>query len=239
MLKLIPYVSLFSAIVLVTSGCASMGDASPSSGSGGAGGTTSQRLLSFSLTVDGPGDINTSGQGRYAVLLNAEALPIEATDSDTFTDMLVYDGHFLRWYHRQIGATGGGVANFIPVATLNDNYTIADEGKTLRILIDIDNAQHPMAQFIPSNRFTAHALTTTNISGTYLGTTIDALGQGPSLASNSAATITIDKNIGAVPPLPADYPVDPVGDFVTHDLSAGFPYSDFDITLFRVDLLRR
>ena len=70
-----------------------------------------------------------------------------------------------------------------------------------------------------------------------MGRVLDTLGKGPSVDQNSLYTLYINKGSGVVNPQPPGYPGDPLEDYATHsDLPSDYPYSNFDITSFTVEV---
>jgi hypothetical protein len=200
----------------------------------GPGPDNGKRLLNFSMTVNPNGSIDRTGRGIYAVLLNAQGTPIEATDIDTFSDFIRFDGQNFDWYHRLAEVPNPGFT-FVQVGPLSGQATVTSDGKTIDITLDIGESTSFINQFIPANSFTAHAVTTDSAGGQLLGRLIDTLGQGPNVDSNSLQTITVRRGEGATQPVPQSYPFDPLGDEVIHDdLGGDFPYANFDIVRFEV-----
>lgn len=218
-------------------GCASAGDegVNRSSDNPPSGGPDNgRRLLTFSMSVNPNGTVDRTGRGIYAVLLNAQGTPIEATDIDTFTDFIRFDGQNFDWYHRQAEVPNPGFT-FVQVGPLSGQATVSPDGKTIDIVLDIGESTSFINQFIPANSFTAHAVTTDSAGGQFLGRLFDTLGQGPNIDANSLQTVTVRRGEGATQPLPQSYPFDPLGDVVTHDsLGGDFPYANFDIVRFEV-----
>ena len=226
--------------LLIVGGCASAGDdganRSPNDplGNGGNFTSSSLRLLEFTIAVNPNGQVDRSGRGIYAVLLNAQGTPIEATDLDTFTDVIRFDGQNFDWYHRLSEVPNPGFT-FAQVGPLSGQAQVSPDGKTIQAVVDIGESTSFINQFIPADVFTAHVITTDTTGGTFLGRLIDTLGQGPNIDSNSLQTITVRRGEGATQPLPQSYPFDPIGDTVIHsDLGDDFPYANFDIVRFEV-----
>ena len=193
-----------------------------------------KRLLVFSMTVNPNGNVDRTGRGIYAVLLNAQGTPIEATDIDTFTDFIRFDGQNFDWYHRLAEVPNPGFT-FVQVGPLAGQAQVTPDGKTIEIVLDIGESTSFINQFIPANSFTAHAVTTDSAGGQFLGRLIDTLGQGPNIDSNSLQTITVRRGEGTTQPIPQSYPFDPLSDAVLHDdLGGDFPYVNFDIVRFEV-----
>jgi hypothetical protein len=228
------------AALLATSialGCASEGDGinrSPDDGPA-PGPDNGKRLLTFNMTVNPNGTIDRTGRGIYAVLLNAQGTPIEATDIDTFTDFIRFDGQNFDWYHRLAEVPNPGFV-FVQVGPLSGQAQVSPDGKSMEIVLDIGESTSFINQFIPANSFTAHAVTTDSAGGQFLGRLIDTLGQGPNIDSNSLQTISVRRGEGTTQPIPQSYPFDPLGDTVIHeDLGGDFPYANFDIVRFEVN----
>lgn len=195
--------------------------------------STAKKLLTFKLSVNPNGVIDRTGRGIYAILLNAQGTPIEATDIDTFTDFIRYDGQNFEWYHRLAQVPNPGFT-FVLVGTLGGQARVSPDGKTIEATLDLDEPTSFINQFIPATRFTAHAVTTDS-GGNFLGRLIDTLGQGPNIGTNSLQTLTVKRGEGASAPLPGSYPFDPLHDIVVHDdLGGDFPYANFDIARFEI-----
>jgi hypothetical protein len=217
-------------------GCASDGEGTNRAADDpiGPGPDNGRRLLVFSLTVNPNGTIDRTGRGIYAILLNAQGTPIEATDIDTFTDFIRFDGQNFDWYHRLAEVPNPGFT-FVQVGPLSGQSQVSPDGKTIDIVVDIGESTSFINQFIPANAFTAHAVTTDSAGGQFLGRLIDTLGQGPNIDSNSLQTITVRRGEGTTQPVPQSYPFDPLGDSVVHDdLGGDFPYANFDIVRFEI-----
>lgn len=223
-------------LLLLVLGCASEGDGinrSPDDPPA-AGPDNGKRLLVFTLSVNPNGTIDRTGRGIYAVLLNAQGTPIEATDIDTFTDFIRFDGQNFDWYHRLAEVPNPGFT-FVQVGPLSGQAQVTADGKSLEIALDIGESTSFINQFIPANSFTAHAVTTDSAGGQFLGRLIDTLGQGPNIDANSLQTVTVRRGEGTTVPVPQSYPFDPLGDQVIHgDLGGDFPYANFDIVRFEV-----
>lgn len=242
MLKKLPspiYVSLLLLVFLIA-GCASAGDeganraANDPLGNGGAFGANSLRLLEFRIAINPNGNVDRTGRGIYAILLNAQGTPIEVTDLDTFTDVIRFDGQNFDWYHRLSEVPNPGF-NFALVGPLSGQSQVLPDGKTLQIVLDIGESTSFINQFVPAGVFTAHVVTTDTDGGAFLGRIIDTLGQGPNIDSNTLQTITVRRGEGAIQPIPQSYPFDPLNDSVLHgDLPADYPYANFDIVRFEV-----
>lgn len=220
-------------------GCASAGDgvnrdSRDPSGIGGDNSATGRRLLEFRLAVNPNGQIDRTGRGIYAILLNAQGTPIEATDLDTFTDIIRFDGHNFDWYHRLSEVPNPGF-NFAQVGPLSGQSMVMPDGKSLQIIVDMGDPTSFINQFIPAEVFTCHVVTTDTVGGAFLGRLLDTQGQGPNIDSNSLQTVTVRRGEGAIQPIPQSYPFDPLNDTVIHgDLGSDFPYANFDIVRFEV-----
>jgi len=231
----LPALMLLSLIA----GCASAGDGvnrgdTDPLGNGGTFTSTSLRLLEFTIGVNPNGQVDRTGRGTYAVLLNAQGTPIEVTDFDTFTDMIRFDGQSFSWYHRLAGVPNPGFT-FAQVGPLSGQSRVSPDGKTIQIIVDIGESTSFINQFIPADVFTAHVVTTDTQGGAFLGRILDTLGQGPNINSNSLQTLTVRRGEGTTQPIPQSYPFDPLNDVVTHsDLPSDFPYVNFDIVRFEV-----
>ncbi len=216
--------------------CASSGEEGPNN----AGDDTAQvvaagrRLLVMRMTVNPNAVVDTSGQGFYIFLINSQGQPIEATDFDTFTDFVRFDGQNFDWYNRQANLPNVGF-NFVQAGSLNASSRITPDGKTVEVVLDTGESTSFVNQFVVGSTFTAHAITSDNFQGAVIGRLIDTLGPGPNINSNSAQTVLVRKGEGAVSPLPQSYPTDPINDFVTQGgLPANYPFLNFDIVRFEI-----
>ena len=225
---------------LLAGGCASAGDegvnreATDPLGNGGNFNSTNRRLLEFNVAVNPNGQVDRTGRGIYAILLNAQGTQIEVTDLDTFTDFIRFDGNNFDWYHRLAEVPNPGFT-FAQVGPLSGQSRVSPDGKSFQIILDIGESTSFINQFIPSDVFTAHVITTDTQGGAFLGRLIDTLGQGPNIDSNSLQTLTIRRGEGATQPLPQSYPFDPLNDVVLHsNLGADYPCANFDIVRFEV-----
>ncbi len=222
-------VLLLLLVILGAAGCAS----GPSDGSlngPGQGG----RFLHFIVSVNPNGAIDRTGQGCYAILINAQGEPIEVTDLDTFTDFIRFDGINVDWYHRQANQPNPGFT-FTQAGSLNAYTSISEDGKQWRVILDVGEPTNFINQFVVSDRFTAHLVTTDNYQGSILGRILDTMGQGPNLNSNLQQTLLVEKGLGPVTPYPAYYPDDPLNDWITRStLPTTMPYTNFDIARFEV-----
>lgn len=223
-------------VLLFALACASAGSEGPNGTTDGtqAGTTQGKNLLTFRISVNPNGSVDRTGRGFYAVLLNAQGTQIEVTDLDTFTDFIRFDGQNFDWYHR-LADVGNPGFTFVQVGNLSGQARVFPDGKTIEMVVDTSQTTNFINQFIPSSRFTAHAITTDSAGGAFLGRVLDTMGQGPNLNSNSLQTLTVQKGTGALNPFPPNYPGDPIGDFITKsDLDGSFPYANFDIVRFEV-----
>lgn len=232
--------NLSLALLVFILSCASAGDSGANRaaddplGTGANVGSIGRRLLNFRLTVNPNGQVDRTGRGTYAILLNAQGTPIEATDLDTFTDFIRFDGQNFDWFHR-LGVVGNPGFTFGQVGPLSGQAQVSPDGKTISIFVDVGESTSFINQFIPGEVFTAHAITTDTAGGSFLGRLLDTLGQGPNINSNSLQTVTVRKGEGATQPTAQSYPFDPLIDTVTHsDLGGDFPYANFDIVRFEV-----
>jgi len=226
--------ALFSLTLCLGSAALLSGCASETSYKGpSSAGPGSSQYLRFSLTVNANGRIDTEENGYYAILLNSEGNTIEATDSDTFTDFIRFDGINFDWYTRQANLPNTGFTfNF--VGTLNPEGSISSNGRTINIIIDAADSATYLNQYIAGDTFTAQAITTDRTDDSYLGRIIDHMGDN--LDTNSLQTLSIDKFFGVLNPLPTFYPNDYLNDWISHsdDLGADFPYVNFDIDTFEI-----
>ncbi|MGI5843726.1 MAG: hypothetical protein ACOX9B_06080 [Candidatus Xenobium sp.] len=223
----------FSILVLLgalgVAGCAS----GPSENSV-AGGSSGPRFLHFTVTVNPNGVIDRTGQGYYAILINAQGEPIEVTNLDTFTDFIRFDGNNVDWFHRQANMPNPGFT-FTQAGSLNAASSVSADRRQWRLVLDVGESTSFLNQFVVANRFTAHLVTTDNYQNSILGRVLDTMGPGPGLASNAQQTLHIQKGMGAVSPLPSYYPDDPLNDWITRDdLPPTLPYTNFDIAKFEV-----
>ncbi len=221
--------ALLLLVALGAAGCAS-GPSADSVNQAGTGG----RFLHFIVSVNPNGVIDRTGRGYYAILINAQGEPIEVTDLDTFTDFIRFDGTNADWYHRQANQPNPGFT-FTQAGSLNASSSVSEDGKQWRVILDVGESTNFVNQFVVTNRFTAHLVTTDNYQNSILGRVLDTMGQGPDLNSNVQQTLQVQKGSGAVSPLPAYYPDDPLNDWLTRDdLPPDMPYTNFDIVKFEV-----
>jgi hypothetical protein len=195
------------------------------------------RFLTFRVRVNPNGEIDRSGTGYYALLLNAFAEPIEVTDLDTFTDFIRFDGQNFDWYHR-IGGQPGPSFNFLYYGNLNGQASLAADGRSFELTLDTQDPTQLLNQFVTQPHFTVHLVTCDNHRSALLGRALDTLGPGPDLSSNSLQTVTVFKGLGVTLPIPSSYPDDPLNDFLTReDLPPDYPYTNFDLA--RLEVLAR
>ena len=232
--------SILSFAVLLFAGCSSAGSEGPNLsaddriGNGGDFSSTDLRLLEFRISVNPNGNVDTTGRGVYAVLLNAQGNPIEVTDLDTFTDFIRFDGQNFDWFHRLAEVPNPGF-NFAQVGPLSGQSRVSADGKSIQMIVDIGESTSFINQFIASDVFTAHVVASDTRGGVFIGRILDTMGQGPNIDSNSLQTLTVRRGEGATQPIPQSYPFDPLADTVTHsDLGADFPYANFDIVRFEI-----
>jgi hypothetical protein len=194
------------------------------------------RFLTFSMSINPNGVIDTTGRGYYVFLINTFGTPIEVTDLDTFSDFVRFDGRSWDWFHRSAQLPRPGF-QFFQAANLNVFGRIGNDGRSIEVVFDLGDSTNVMNQYITNQNFTVQAMTCDNYKNSILGRPIDVLGQGPDIGKNSLQTLQVRKNEGATVPLPQSYPSDPLGDFLTHtDLPPDFPYANFDITRFEVTI---
>ncbi|MFA7478856.1 MAG: hypothetical protein WC314_00030 [Vulcanimicrobiota bacterium] len=229
---------LAALAVLATlfAGCASAGDEGPNRSEAGSGNPnpSGASLLEFTIAINPNGEVDRSGRGIYAILINAQGTPIEVTDLDTFTDVIRFDGRNFDWYHRLAEVPNPGFT-FAQVGPLSGQAQVLPDGKSIQIIIDTADSTSFINQFVPAQVFTAHVVTTDTEGGGLLGRLIDTQGQGPNIDSNSLQTVTVTRGLGATNPLPQSYPFDPLNDVkVQTDLGDDFPYANFDIVRFEV-----
>lgn len=207
------------------SGCASGADIK----------SNGKSTLMIRLAVDPAGKIDDSGRGYYGILFNGFSEDIEVTNYETFTDFIRYDGFNFTWYHRQGNVPSPGYT-WVNAGNLNADSQISGDGTALLIRISLEDTAHVFNQYLESNRFSVHVVTTDQ-NNSLLGRAIDTLGQGPSIDGNALYTVFFDKLNGIVNPEPPMYPSDPVGDYdVKSDLGDEFPYENFDLESFSVEL---
>ncbi|HEY4001929.1 MAG TPA: hypothetical protein VGO93_23850 [Candidatus Xenobia bacterium] len=228
--------------IFLTAGCAAgpNGSGNGTSTSAGTtagaanGGAAGPHTITFHMSVNPSGQIDRSGNGYYIFLLNANDQPIEVTDLDTFTDMVRFDGVNFQWYHRiEEAPSPGFFLTFI--SDLNDSGSVSGDQTSLQVTFNVGDASSPFNTFINTNQFTAHAITTDATNGAIRGRVLDFFGPGPDLNNNESYTVFADKLLGAVNPLPANFPVDPLNDFIIYpDLASNFPYVNFDLADFDI-----
>jgi hypothetical protein len=238
--KLSPILMGLLFLVFYIGGCASAGDEgvnrAPTDplGNGGTFTSSSLRLLEFEIAVNPNGQIDQSGRGVYAILINAQGTPIEVTDLDTFTDVIRFDGRNFDWYHRLAEVPNPGFT-FGQVGPLSGQSQVSPDGKSIQVTLDIGESTSFLNQFVPATVFTAHVVTTDTRGGAFLGRILDTQGQGPNIDSNSLQTATVRRGEGIAQPIPQSYPFDPLNDVVVHsDLPSDFPYANFDIARFEI-----
>jgi hypothetical protein len=192
------------------------------------------RILRITLKVPDNTYIDTTGRGYYAVLFNNFAEQIQVTDYETFTDFIRYDGFNFTWFHRQGNVPAPGYT-WVAAGNLNATSSVSSDGTSLIIRIDLSDSANLFNQFITTQRFTMHALTTDS-NNQLLGRVIDTIGQGPSVEANSLYTVKFDVLTGILSPPPPNYPWDPIGDWDEKPDMPGFPYQNYDIEMFSVEL---
>lgn len=221
-------------LCLFLSSCAS-GPSSRGSHPGGGGSPGQTRYLRFTLRVGAAGSIDGNGRGSYVILLNGFLQPIEVTNSDTFTDFIRYDGFNFDWYHRQDNVPGPGYT-FLKVGNVNQTSHVGADGKSLIVTFNVDDSSSLLNQYILTDRFAVHVVTTDNFQQAVLGRALDTLGPGPDMSHNTEYTLYADKFLGIIAPKPPDYPKDPLGDYVRQpDLPGDFPFENFDLELFQIE----
>jgi hypothetical protein len=192
------------------------------------------RIMRITLKVPDHTYIDTTGRGYYAILFNNFAEQIEVTNYETFTDFIRYDGFNFTWFHRQGNVPAPGYT-WVAAGNMNAVSSLSSDGTSIIIRIDLGNNANLFNQFITTQRFTMHALTTDS-NNHLLGRVIDTLGPGPSVEANSLNTIKFDIFTGIISPVPAGYPGDPVGDYDIKPDMPDFPYQNYDIEFFSVEL---
>ena len=212
------------------------GQAQPTLPFPGNGNPFTNRLLAITLTVNPNGMIDTSGRGYYIILFNSFNQAIECTDLDTFSDFVRFDGLNWAWFHRQARAPRPGF-QFFQATNLNSASRIQPDMRSIEVIFDMAESTNVLNQFITTNTFTMHALTSDNYRQGLIGRPLDTLGQGPDLGKNSLQTIRLNKGQGIIPPFPQFYPSDPLNDVKQHaDLPSDFPYANFDLSRVEVNL---
>ncbi len=229
---------LFFVIVTVSFlfSCASEGSSSSSSSSGSVvinpsdpSQEETQRYITFRFAVNG----EISGNLYYAILLNAEAQPIQSDDIGTFTDVIrIYKPDSLSapqyiWYHRI--SPSDRILSYI--ADLTNYVSYSDDMSMAIITFPLNNSSVVFDNYI-QNTFTAQALVT-DTSGAELGKFIDTI--GPDLSVSSQYTITVSLTSGAVD-VPSSYPNDMLNDCYDSNIPAGTPYENADIVMFDVNV---
>ncbi|MBQ7567261.1 hypothetical protein IJT17_00470 [bacterium] len=188
--------------------------------------------LHFKLSVNPNGVIDRSGSGYYVILLNSRGEEIEVTDIDTFTDFIKYDGVNFDWYTRQANQPNPGWT-FAMAGSLNTEGSVASDGHSIEVAFNLSDSSSMLSQYVISNKFTAHAITTDTYQDAILGRVIDVMGD--SLDGNSLQTVLVSKLQGAIKPFPTYYPNDRLNDWITHgDLEASFPYVNYDIASLQI-----
>jgi hypothetical protein len=192
-------------------------------------------LLQFHVAINDSGQFETFNQplGYYVIAFNSFDQPIDVSNDDTFDNFVSWDGNNLFWYNRQTVPGNEQNFTFVPVAQLNENVSFSTDNHEMIVTFNINDPTSPLNVYIVTNQFTCHCMTTDHTG--ILGRVIDAFGPGPDLGNNPLYTVTVDKTVGAISPLPPNYPVDPLLDYITQpDLDPSFPYVDFDLSKFQV-----
>ncbi len=219
---------------LCLNGCASdIGDSASETIDG-----ENSSYLHFKMSINSNGSVDHSGVGCYIILLNSMAEAIEVTDTDTFTDFIKYDGVNFDWYTRQANQPNPGFT-FAMAGSLNTEGSISNNGQTIDITFNLADGSSLLHQYMTASTFTAHAITTDAFEDADIGRVLDVLGNG--LTGNSLQTVLVNKKQGAISPYPSYYPNDNLEDWLEQpDLSATFPYVNFDIDTFQItQTLRR
>jgi len=191
--------------------------------------------LTFTVKVNERGEIDDGDHGYYAILLNGFSEDIEVTNYETFTDFIRYDGYNFTWYHRQGNVPSPGYT-WVDAGNMNSEGLISGDGKSIVVRMDLNDSTNLFNQYIESKRFSVH-LVTTDKDSSLLGSAIDTLGQGPSIDGNALYTIFFDRTTGILTPEPPSYPSDPLDDYSEKlELGDNFPYENFDIKSFTVEL---
>ena len=202
--------------------------ASGRQGAAGAG------ILTINFSISQTGKIDTKNNGYYAVLFNSSNEAIEVTNHETFSDYIRFDGVNFTWYHRQGNVPSPGYT-WVNAGNMNQDGIITSDGNSLLIRIDTTDPTCLFNQFITTNSFTVHAVTTDR-SNSLLGRIIDTIGQGPSIDGNALYTIFFSLTGGVLEPLPSGYPSDPIGDYDEKPDLTSFPYDNFDIDSFSINI---
>jgi hypothetical protein len=214
---------------VLSAGCAAGPFPTPTSPGG-----TAPRYLTFHVQINSTATFSHSGNGYVIILFNANGEPIEVTSIGTFTDFIRYDGTNFTWFHRQ-GAVPSPGYTFVPAGTVNQFATIAADDKSFDIRFNVNDTSTLLSQYIVAPTFTTHVLTTDSFNAAYIGRVLDTLGQGPSITNNPTFTMTVNKQTGIVPPIPAGYPNDPLNDWIIQPGLAGdYPYASFDLENFQI-----
>jgi hypothetical protein len=226
-LKIYSKIMIFCLLILVLyliSGCAS----GPAKG-------TNLNLMIIDLKISDKGTIDLDGNGYYAILFNSFDQAIESTNFETYTDFIRFDGNNFSWFHRQGNVPSPGYT-WVNAGNINADASVSSDNTSLVIRINLNDSSQLFNQYIESRKFTLHAITTDQ-QNSLLGRVIDTLGPGPSVNQNDLYTIYLDKVTGVLSPYPPGYPADNLGDTNTQsDLSADFPYDNFDIESFTVEI---
>jgi hypothetical protein len=228
------------SILLLLNSCAQGPETSPSTAPGGGGETPQARqFISFTLRLNDAGRLSSGGY--YIILFNAEVGAIDVTNAGTFTDGIrlsidpaLGPSHY--WFHK-IPAVPGPGYDMVLVTRVDEFATISPDQRSVTYTFNTTDSSIIFNQYL-TNRFTAHALTTDNYAASVIGRVIDTMGPGPDISQNPEYTIVVSKDLGPEKPYPPNYPMDPLLDWcIRDDLGVGFPYVNFDIESFQINLL--
>lgn len=187
-------------------------------------------LIQFALTVN-PAGVIDSTNGFYNIVINSADTPIDPTNKETFTDFIQYDGTNTIWWNRETIPGSTIDFTFFPVAIINQDFSISDDGHTMFVTMKITDSTSPLNMFVNTNQFTADALTTDRQG--LLGHVIDIM--GPGLSDPPLYSYFCDKTLGVINPAPPNFPDDPLNDTQTiNGQPDNFPYQNFDIASFTV-----
>ena len=225
------------ALLFLMSSCAQQPD-SLSSSSSSSDGTTTPQYISFTLKINDAGRIAEGGY--YIILFNCEVDGIEVTNAGTFSDgiRLYVDpmlGPTHYWFHRIPSVPGPGY-DMVLIARIDEYAQIAADWRSVTYTFSTTDSSVIFNQYI-LNRFTAHAMTTDNYANSVIGRIFDTMGPGPDISQNIEYTAVVAKDFGVEHPYPPNYPSDTLFDWaVKDDLPLDFPYVNFDIQSFQINV---
>lgn len=235
---IIPSLTFLSLILLFSLYSCAQGPDSSSPSKPGSGGSQAFDNITFTLRINDAGKLSSGGY--YIILLNSNDQAIEVTNPGTYTDAIRFyldpnSGYTYTWFHRVQSVPGPGY-EFVSTARIDEFAQISSDSRALSYLFKLKDSTCIFNQYI-FNRFTAHVVTTDTYQSAILGRTLDTLGPGPDITHNDEYTVFVSKALGPENPLPPNYPSDNLYDWDTKsDLPADFPYINFDIESFQINV---